>query len=66
MVGLENLAKTSGAKGDDIYPVMELIIHGLVEFEVLSKEYLETGFAIRDVLANMFDSDIYKWLIYNA
>jgi len=57
--GLENLAKTSGAKGDDIYPVMELIIHGLVEFEVLSKEYLETGFAIRDVLANMFDSDMF-------
>ncbi len=59
VAGLENLAKTSGAKGDDIYPIMELIIHGLVEFEVLSKEYLQTGFSIRDVLANMFDSDMF-------
>lgn len=59
VAGLENLAKTSGAKGDHIYPYMELIIHGLVEFEVLSKEYLETGFSIRDVLADMFDKDMF-------
>ena len=59
---MENLAKTSGAKGDDIYPIMELIVHGLVEFEVLSKEYLQTGFSIRDVLANMFDSDMFDGL----
>ena len=59
VAGLENLAKSSGAKGDDLYPYMELIIHGLVEFEVLSKEYLETGFSIRDVLADMFDKDMF-------
>ena len=59
VAGLENLAKTAGPKGDDIYPMMELIIHALVEFEVLSKEYLQSGFAIRDVLANMFDSDMF-------
>jgi len=59
VAGLENLAKTTGAKGDDIYPFMELIIHGLVEFEVLSKEYLQSGFSIRDVLADMFDKDMF-------
>lgn len=62
VAGLENLAKSSGAKGDDLYPFMELIIHGLVEFEVLSKEYLETGFSIRDVLADMFDKDMFDGL----
>ena len=59
VAGLENLAKSTGAKGDDIYPFMELIIHGLVEFEVLSKDYLQTGFSIRDVLADMFDQDMF-------
>jgi len=62
VAGLENLAKSSGAKGDDIYPFMELIIHALVEFEVLSKEYLESGFSIRDVLADMFDKDMFDGL----
>lgn len=62
VAGLENLAKTSGAKGDELYTYMELIIHGLVEFDVLSKEYLETGFSIRDVLADMFDKDMFDGL----
>ena len=59
VAGLENLAKSSGAKGPELFAYMELIIHALVEFDVLSKEYLETGFSIRDVLADMFDKDMF-------
>jgi magnesium chelatase subunit I len=62
VAGLENLAKSSGANGAEVYTYMELIIHGLVEFDILSKEYLESGFAIRDVLADMFDQDMFDGL----
>ena len=59
VAGLEKLAKQSGAKGDDLHAYMELILHGLTEFEVLTKDSLENGLKIRDVLADMFGDDMF-------
>ena len=60
VAGLEKLAKQStSAKGDELYTYMELILHGLTEFEILTKDTLEKGMKFRDVLADMFGDDMF-------
>ncbi len=59
VAGLEKLAATSGAKGDDLYGFMELILFGLTEFEILTKDTLEKGMQFRDLLADMFGDDVF-------
>ncbi len=41
--------------GDEAYPYMELLLHGLAEFNVVSKDILEAGLSFRDVLAGMLN-----------
>lgn len=58
VAGLRKLVEqTTKAKGDEIYTHMELVLHGLSTFNILSKETLESSFSFRDVLANMLDDD---------
>ena len=45
--------------GDEAYPFMELVLHGLAEFNVVNKEILEASFSFRDLLANMLDEDLF-------
>jgi magnesium chelatase subunit I len=41
----------------ETYLFMELVIHGLVEFDVLNKDTLENSLTFRDLLANMLDDN---------
>jgi len=34
---------------------MELVLHGLAEFNVINKDYIESTFSFHDMLANMLD-----------
>ncbi len=49
--------KTLSIKGEEAVPYMELVLHGLAEFDVINKDILETSLSFRDLLANMLDDD---------
>jgi len=51
---VEQVMKIQGA---EVYTYMELVLHGLTTFNILSKETLESSFSFRDVLANMLGDD---------
>lgn len=60
VAGLRKVAeKFTKAEGDELYLYMELVLHGLVEFDVLNKDVLESSMSFRDLLANMLDDDIF-------
>lgn len=44
-------------QGDELYLYMELVLHGLAEFQVISKDMLEAKLSFRDTLADMLGSD---------
>lgn len=44
-------------QGDEQYLYMELVLHGLSEFQVISKDMLESKLSFRDTLADMLSSD---------
>jgi magnesium chelatase subunit I len=44
-------------KGEEVYTYMELVLHGLSEFNVINKDIMEASFSFRDLLANMLDDD---------
>lgn len=45
------------AQGDEVYTLMELVLHGLAEYQVISKDMLESKLSFRDTLADMLNSD---------
>jgi magnesium chelatase subunit I len=45
--------------GDDAYPFMELVLHGLAEFNIVNKDVMESALSFRDILANMLDDDLF-------
>jgi magnesium chelatase subunit I len=57
VAGLSKLVDTLGVAEEDRYVLMELALHGLAEFNVVNKEYLESRFSFRDLLANMLEDD---------
>ncbi len=61
VAGLRKLVeKTLKVEGDDLYTYMELVLHGLSEFNVLNKDVMESSFSFRDLLANMLDDDLFN------
>lgn len=60
VAGLRKLVeKAMEIKGEEAYPFMELALHGLAEFDIVTKEVMESAFSFRDVLANMLDDDLF-------
>ncbi|MCE7924960.1 MAG: magnesium chelatase [Haliscomenobacteraceae bacterium CHB4] len=58
VAGLKKVAETAKADELEMYTFMELILHGLAEFEVLSKEFIQTKWVFRDFLTgNLKDDD---------
>lgn len=57
VAGLAKLVGRPELKEEDRSVMMELVLHGLAEFNVLNKEYLESRFSFRDLLAGMLDDD---------
>ena len=57
LAGLEKLVSVLDVDKKDKYSYMELALHGLCEFEVLSKDVIDSRFSFSDILANMWDED---------
>jgi magnesium chelatase subunit I len=61
VAGLKKLAETANPEKEEMYTFMELIVHGLAEFEIVNKEMLDTKISFKDLLADMFgDEDIFN------
>lgn len=60
IAGLRKLVEQSlKVDANEVYIYMELVLHGLAEFNVLNKDMLAASFTFRDLLANMLDDDIF-------
>jgi magnesium chelatase subunit I len=53
--GLKELASTYTAHKDELYFLMELIIHGLAACDAIGKNIIDTKMTFSDPLANIFD-----------
>jgi len=38
---------------------MEFALHGLAEFNIINKDVMESKFSFRDLLANLFDENMF-------
>ncbi len=60
VAGLEKMIKEHKPTTKDQGAYMELLIHGLAQLEILSLDMLEeNGMQFRDILADMFDEDLF-------
>jgi len=50
-------AQVPGVSKEDMYVYMELCLHGLSSFNVLTKEIINAKTSFSDPLANMWDED---------
>ncbi len=58
VAGLRKLVETNtDLTGEEAYPYMELVLHGLSELNILNKDVLESSLSFRDLLANMLDDE---------
>ncbi len=53
VAGLRKIVEHEDLAKADIYTYMELVLHGLAEFNVINKDYIESQFTFHDYLANM-------------
>lgn len=58
VAGLKKLTDSLGVAPEDRYLFMELALHGLAEFNVINKEFLESRFSFRDLLADMLNGNL--------
>ncbi|HMQ62679.1 MAG TPA: magnesium chelatase [Flavilitoribacter sp.] len=60
VAGLKKLVQAyiEDAGENDTYILMELILHGLSEFEIINKDILENNLTFRDVLADMLRNEM--------
>lgn len=61
VAGLKKLVTSTlpELKGDEVYTYMELVLHGLAEFNIINKDIMEASFSFRDLLADMLDDDLF-------
>ena len=57
VAGLERLAKEKKVEGADDVLLMELILHGLTEAEVLNRDVIDRQMNFKDMLAGMLDDE---------
>ncbi len=55
VAGLRKLVETAKVPKEETLAYMELVLHGLAEFNVINKDYIESTFSFHDMLANMLD-----------
>jgi magnesium chelatase subunit I len=61
VAGLQKIAEKSAADELEIFTFMELALHGLAEFEVLNKEFINSTWVFKDFLTgNLKDDDIFN------
>ena len=59
VAGLERMVKKLDIDEKDRNIFMELILHGLSEFNVINKDFMDSSFSFRDLLADMLDDDLF-------
>ncbi|MCB0640575.1 MAG: magnesium chelatase, partial [Phaeodactylibacter sp.] len=59
VAGLERLVKKLDIPESDRNLYMELALHGLAEFNVINKDFVDSNFSFRDLLADMLDDDLF-------
>lgn len=58
VAGLKKYVRsTLNVQGDELYTYMELVLHGLSEFNVINKGLVDSTFTFKDILANMLDDE---------
>ncbi|MFK7770910.1 MAG: magnesium chelatase [Saprospiraceae bacterium] len=57
VAGLKKFVEQFGLPKEDIHTYMELVLHGLASFNIISKDYLESRMSFADPLASMFDDE---------
>ena len=57
VAGLRKLAENYDLPKGEIYTYMELILHGLSEFNILNRDIVENQLSFRDLLADMLDNE---------
>ncbi|MEL6868114.1 MAG: magnesium chelatase, partial [Bacteroidota bacterium] len=62
VAGLRKLVEEADVPKEDVSTFMELALHGLAEFNVINKDILDAKFSFRDLLANMFEDDMFDGL----
>jgi magnesium chelatase subunit I len=61
IVGLQKLLDAANIEEKDQYVFMEILLHGLAEFEVLSKEFIDSKWVFKDFLTgNLGDEDLFN------
>ena len=61
VAGLRKMVEGYKLPKEDQYTYMELLLHGLAEFEIINKDFLNSRFSFKDLLANMLgDDDIFN------
>ncbi len=59
VAGLKKVVDNANVDELEAYTYMELVLHGLAEFEVLSKEFIQTKWVFKDFLAgNLKEDDV--------
>ncbi|RMG84179.1 MAG: magnesium chelatase, partial [Bacteroidetes bacterium] len=59
VAGLEKLVKAARVPAGEEWAFMELVLHGLAEFDVINKDTLESNVSFRDMLADMLRDDMF-------
>ena len=58
VAGLRKLVESElKLSGDELYTYMELVLHGLAEFNIVNKDLINSHFTFRDLLANMLNEE---------
>ena len=62
VAGLKKLVSRTlpNLKEDELHVYMELALHGLAEFNVINKDFLENSLSFKDILADMLDDDAFE------
>ncbi|MEM1320598.1 MAG: magnesium chelatase, partial [Bacteroidota bacterium] len=59
VAGLARLVRSKDIPEKDQVTYMELVLHGLAEFNMINKDILAASFSFRDLLANMLEDDLF-------
>jgi len=59
IAGLKRMADTIKVEGADDLLLMELVLHGLTETDVLNRDFIDKKMEFKDVLANMLDDELF-------
>ncbi len=57
VAGLKKLVEDTKMEANELYTFMELVLHGLSEFDLLSKEFIQTRWVFKDHLAGEMGKD---------